>query len=113
MNSKRYRHVMSQLRLSSHKLRIETGRYGRNREERHDRICVFCDSRDIEDQFHFIFKCHIYNNLRKRYISRYYWHNHRMFKMIGLLQSENQIVLNNLSCYINCAIKIRNNLTNT
>ena len=35
-------HALTKLRVSSHKLRIETGRYGRNRIERHERLCELC-----------------------------------------------------------------------
>ena len=59
-NTRSYRKVLTQLRLSSHSLRIQTGRYGRNREERRERLCNVCNSGEIEDEFHFILKCNIY-----------------------------------------------------
>ncbi len=37
-------------------LRIETGRYGAQRVERHLRYCTVCDMMDIEDEFHFVLK---------------------------------------------------------
>ena len=49
----RLRVPLSRLRLSSHSLRIETGRYGRARIERNQRLCVLCDS-DIDDEYHFV-----------------------------------------------------------
>ena len=43
---------ISQLRLSSHKLAIETCRH--NKISLHDRKCTHCTLNDIEDEFHFV-----------------------------------------------------------
>ena len=59
-----------QLRLASHGLRIETGRYGRNRLERNERLCHLCYNGDIEE-YHFLFICSIYTDLRVKYLSAY------------------------------------------
>ena len=59
-----YRKYLSKFRLSAHSLNIEKGRY--NNTNRRDRICTLCNSSDIEDEFHFILKCPIYNDLRVR-----------------------------------------------
>ena len=50
---KKLRKAMSQLRLSSNSLYVETGRYSRQRIDRSQRYCTFCNSQDIEDEFHF------------------------------------------------------------
>ena len=55
---KRLRVPLIKLRLSSHPLRIETGRYGRARIERNQRQCILCNS-GIEDEYHFVIKCRI------------------------------------------------------
>ena len=45
------RSVLKKLRISAHNLRVETGRYGRNRLERNERKCLICaNSNDIEDE---------------------------------------------------------------
>ena len=41
------------IRISKHKLMIETGRY--NQTSRNDRFCPICNSGIIEDEFHFLF----------------------------------------------------------
>jgi len=48
-------HALTKLRVSSYKLRIETGRYGRNLIERHERLCELCTSGQVEDEYHFLF----------------------------------------------------------
>ncbi len=47
------------LRISVHPLRIQTGRYARNNTPRNERYCLCCNSRDIEDEFHFVCICHV------------------------------------------------------
>ena len=105
--------LIVQMRTSTHRLRIETGRYGRNRVDRHERLCQVCSSNDIEDEFHFLFKCVCYNDIRRRRIKSYYWNNPSVFKLIKLLNSTSSVELINLAIYIKDAYKIRNNILNT
>ena len=48
------RESFTRLRVSSHSLRVETGRWGRL--PREERICP-CDNRSIQDEFHVIENC--------------------------------------------------------
>ena len=68
------------LRLSVHPLRIQTGRYGRNRIARDQRYCLFCNSHDIEDEYHFILSCPCYTDIMKKYIKSYYLKRPSVFK---------------------------------
>ena len=56
----KHRVAMTKLRLSSHPLLIETGRYSRL--DRKDRLCPLCTDK-IEDKTHFMIHCPIYNKL--------------------------------------------------
>ena len=58
-----YRNTIAKLRLSSHPLLIETGRY--TGIPRAERICGHCNSRDIEDEYHFVLLCSKYGALIK------------------------------------------------
>ena len=60
-----YRHIISRWRLSNHYLRIETGRYERPMLNRDERICEVC--RVIEDEYHAIFVCPLYRDIRTDY----------------------------------------------
>jgi hypothetical protein len=88
LHNRTYRNCKARLRLSSHKLRIETSRYGANRIHREERICQLCDSNEIEDEFHFICVCYSYSNIRSLYIKQYYYRRPSMFKLIELLSTE-------------------------
>ena len=49
------RRNFTQLRISSHRLRIEQGRYQGTL--RQDRICLRCTSNEVDDEKHFLFSC--------------------------------------------------------
>ena len=70
---KKFRIVLSQLRLSAHQLRIETGRYSQNRVDRALRLCTLCDRSDIEDEYHFVLICPAYSQIRQKYIRPFYY----------------------------------------
>ena len=54
--------------FSSHPLIIQTWRYGNDRLPRNERICVYCDLNDIDDELHILFKGPCLNNLRQTFI---------------------------------------------
>ena len=58
--------VISKWRLSSHSLRIETGRYSSPKLHRNERTCSICPT-NIEDEFHVIFICPLYDSIRTKY----------------------------------------------
>jgi len=102
---KKLRFALASLRLSSHKLRIETDRYSRNRIDRVQRKCLNCNLNDLEDEYHFVLICPMYNHLRTTYIKKYYFRRPKLFK------STNKPTVKNLSKYIYEAFK--SGLTNT
>jgi hypothetical protein len=61
-----YRSKLSSLRLSCHKLHIETGRYVSKNERLPPllRICSHCNMNKCESEYHFIIECPLYNNER-------------------------------------------------
>ena len=78
--------------MSSHSFCVQTARYGANRLHR-NRICIFCDHNDIDDEFHFICKCPCFDDIRKIYINRYYYIRPNMHKFIELLNSKDKDLL--------------------
>jgi hypothetical protein len=61
----KFRKCFASFRCSVHNLLIETGRhYGLSKEER---ICSYCET-SIEDEFHFMLICPLYNDIRCQYI---------------------------------------------
>ena len=60
-----HRKSFAKLRLSAHKLHIETGRYCKERLPPDKRTCSICNNGDIEDEYHFIMVCLKYKDLRQ------------------------------------------------
>ena len=56
------RKAITKFRISSHRLKIETGRYSKL--EVHQRICDKCDLNKVEDELHFLIECPVYSKDR-------------------------------------------------
>ena len=56
------RNAITRLRLSSHRYRIETGRWGENKIPREQRKCIFCNV--VESEYHVLVKCPRFVNER-------------------------------------------------
>ena len=65
LNRAQHIRAVAALRMSFHKLNIETGRHGR-RVLRANRICQCCDANTTEDELH-IFECTAYTGLRAQF----------------------------------------------
>ena len=102
---------LTKLRLSSHSLKIQTGRYSTQRIDRNQRYCIYCNKHDIEDEYHFILICPCYIDLRKKYIKKYYYVKPSMFKFVELLKNDKRTILKNLAIYIKRAMTLRASAT--
>mgnify|MGYP000013502513 FL=1 len=76
--------MLTKLRVSSQYLRIETGRYGKDRVNRQDRICNMCLT-EAEDEYHFIIKCALYEDIRKLFLNRNIYTQSSMETFFSLL----------------------------
>ncbi len=57
MFNRSYRLAFTKLRISSHSLRIESGRHTFPKTVIEDRICNHCDLNKVEDEYHFVMEC--------------------------------------------------------
>ena len=106
LETPKYRKVISQLRLSSHKLAIATGCH--NKITLHDRKCTHCTLNDIEDEFHFVLVWTFYSNIRNLYIRSYFRNHPSVYKFISLLNTDKQQLLVKLATYCVKAHDVRN-----
>ena len=108
---RKFRYAFTRLRVASHRLEIEAGRWHKpNRTPVEERKCLFCRN-SLEDEFHFVIECKLYQDLRQKYIKRYFWARPNIPKFIELLESENKKTIKNLSIYIFKSFK--KNVTNS
>ena len=63
----------SKLRLSNHILEIEKGRFTKIHKD--SRFCKYCKNQSIEDEFHFILSCRLYNDNREKLFRKIYTNN--------------------------------------
>ena len=106
VNVAKYRNSLSRFILSSHNLAVESGRWHKPRSiPFDDRKCNVCAV--LEDEFHMLFECVLYKDLRKKYIKRYFWNRPSMFKLQALFQSHNENILRNLGIFIHKAFELR------
>ena len=66
--SRSSRSIFSQFRTGILPLRIETGRY--NNLPLHERLCVYCQENEIEDEFHFLLECPLYTDMRQELLNQ-------------------------------------------
>jgi hypothetical protein len=60
----KFRFSLCRLRVSSHRLEIESGRWHKPESiPVQERKCQHCNV--LEDEFHFLFECSLYNDIRK------------------------------------------------
>ena len=107
VNVKKYRIALTRLLVSSHRLNIETGRWSNI--PRNERLCSICNK--LEDEYHFLFECKLYDELRVKYIKKYYRSRPSMFKCIDMLQSNSFCILRNLAVYAYNAFELRRQAT--
>ena len=109
VNVRKFGQAFSRLRMSSHRLEIESGRWTRPiRTPIADRKCSLCNV--IEDEFHFILECNMFVELRKKFIAKYYWNRPNMIKFIALINNNNESCIRKLSTFIFQAFKLRSEL---
>ena len=94
------RSCITKIRVSAHNLFIESQRYGRNRKERTDRKCTLCLKNEIEDEYHFIFICEKYVDLRQSLIPKRFYHKPSVAKLLQLIDTDNKTILVKLGQYI-------------
>ncbi len=98
------RKSMSRLKLSSHTLEIEMGRYP-PRVPAINRYCKQCNIHDIDDEFHFILKCTKFSDLHSVYIPHYYRVRPNMITFISLMSTDNVHLRKRLSLFIHKAFQ--------
>ena len=82
----RYLKEITKIRICAHKINLEFGRH-RN-VERSERKCTFCNLNEIEDEYHFILQCPLYNEIRMKFIKAYYRKRPSVFKLTQLLNNK-------------------------
>ena len=109
LSVEKFRYALARIRVSSHRLAVEAGRWHRpNSIPLDERKCNTCNV--LEDEFHFILECSLYKELRKTYIKRYFWIRPNIIKFTELMTSENHQIIKNLATFVHASLKVRANV---
>ena len=102
---KAHRIALTRLIVSSHSLRIESGRWERPVLPRNNRLCTQCHK--LDDEYHLLLEFNLLQDLRKMLIPKYYWYRPSMIKCLDLLKCNRRKVTRNLAnfTYIGLALK--------
>ena len=107
------RKALVKLRISNHKLNIETGRY--DKISGCDRICPVCGL-SIEDEIHFLFNCPKYSSIRDDFFNKIesripdYKHIPISTLIIQLMHSTDYYLNKRLVRYVSSCLEMRDNL---
>ena len=102
----KHRVALTRLISSSHRLHVETGRWQRPAVPYENRLCEICNK--LGDEYHMLFECVSFTQIRNRLIPRYYRIRPSMFKCIELFMSENKRIIRNLAKYVYLCFSTRN-----
>lgn len=106
---RKYRQALSRLRCSSHRLEIESGRWHKPvRTPIENRKCKQCNT--VENEFHLLFECPLYNELRSQYLDSYFYVHPNQFKLKQLFQSTQVKQVIDLSIFMYKAFALRNSV---
>ena len=104
---------MARFRTGSHCLEIEVGRHKNINEE--DRLCKFCGIYNnaivIEDEYHVLFHCSAYTDIRNMYIAREVTSVPNVHNFVAIMNNNNTQDVINLAHFIHSLFKTRKNLT--
>ena len=93
-------------RCCNHKMPIEKGRFFNI--PRNERLCRFCNSGQLGDEFHFMFQCVHFSTDRKKYLSNYYTKHPNALKFSSLMNSKNKGTLLKLANFCKLILKCFN-----
>ena len=90
VNIRTDRIIISKMRISNHRLAIETGRFSKT--PRNERLCLFCKANnnfsEIEDEQHVLLRCSRYIEIRRDLFDRI----RKCCPRIDLLNDENKLM---------------------
>ena len=109
------RKAIAQFRTSSHKLKIETGRFNNKLiyVPPEQRICDHCTLNKTEDELHFLMECPLYHDNRLKLfshiegINKFFRDYDHLHKFIWILLCENISVLNQFGDFLIDAFRVR------
>lgn len=109
VKTRKYQTALTRLRISNHRLNIETGRYKRPVVAREERICDLCHL-GVEDEYHFMFQCPTLADVRKEKMGREKFWGSKTYLLHKFLEEFTECRPMNIASYIHEAMIRRHEL---
>ena len=87
----KYRVALTRIRLSSHNLMVERGRWGSPKLDIKWRVCKSCGV--VKDEYHCLVECERYRDLQKLYLNKSLLRKPSVFKLINMFRGNERQVL--------------------
>ena len=107
ISEKKYRIALCKFRISAHSLAIGKGRH--QTIPRDNRKCNYCNLNAIESEYHLLLVCPQLIELRRKYLSPYYWHWPSLTKFDSIMSSQCKKTVLKIAKFIYFAEILRNN----
>ena len=107
LKNKNERAMLSKMRVSAHKLAIESGRYTRIKTPKRERLCTVCNSGEIEDEEHFLLNCNAYTSIRHGFLTKLVNMNNQCLDLKIILDNNNYYILKQSAKFIDNCFKQR------
>ena len=95
---RQHMHALCKFKCANSRIPTITGRYSNKPLE--DRTCTVCESNEIGDEFHYLFKCSKFKDERVKYIKRYFFNNPSWYTMNKLFNESNKRQMLNLAKFV-------------
>ena len=106
---RRLRVAIAKFRISNHDLEVEKGRhYGIKYEDRLCKLCGQFNKIHIENEYHVLFECKAYYDIRKLYIVNHVANVKTLNSFLNLMKSDDVNCIINLANFVCSMNKIRN-----
>jgi hypothetical protein len=93
----KFRRLMIRFRCRNHRLPVEANVY---RTDIDTDKCTLCDTQEVGDEFHYLFKCPSFAIDRQLYIKKIYWNNPSAVKFSSVMNCKKRNELINLCKFI-------------
>ena len=110
LESNFYRFILCKFRCCCFNLEVHSGR--KFIIPREHRLCTVCNQKKVEDEFHFLLQCPIYDELRRLYIPSFFYNYPTYDKLSLLINTLNKTLLLNLSKFLYHAWRYRSQIVN-
>ena len=110
VNIRKFRNALATFRSGSLGLEIERGRYLSI--PRQERFCKMCANHEIEDEYHFLFLCDKYQDIRHKFIPTKFYTAPNKHKFSILMASKSEKYITALASYVYYAFERRKLILN-